>query len=414
MKKKVTARILAIAFILAGVVLLGFCIKGIANGNSYFDLFKKIDVKIQNAYDEIDSKGLDQVKADYRSTYAIVDTFDTAGKDAAAIYLDEMHDTYGLIDTLEITDVFVQSINALGTDRAQACTDEVFAAISKADKAFKKMNDVGPDTALDYLDGVSTAIETYGLENARAQIDEGNADMDKETRQKADSFLDFVFQTIKDSKKALEAELPEAEAPAAEEAKPEQTAEEGQAPEAEEPDAAEAEIERKAVEQAMAYLTTVAASEQSSVEFTQQQLTEKYQAAETEDREQALNYIGSVFRLVEDLETNPAKSFIKDILKTVKEQGISDIRAFMDHTNESDPVKLQYLQGIYRMIDENGIEYAKLHCGDINEQVTKADAEAAPAVLSAMRSADPGSTGAEGEYSARLVQYGNAEYPCHS
>ncbi len=402
MKKKVTARILAIAFILAGVVLLGFCIKGIANGNRYFDLFKKIDVKIQNAYDEIDSKGLDQVKADYRSTYAIVDTFDTAGKDAAAIYLDEMHDTYGLIDTLEITDVFVQSINTLGADRAQECTDEVFAAISKADKAFKKMNDVGPDTALDYLDGVSTAIETYGLEDARAKIDEGNADMDKETRQKADSFLDFVFQTIKDSKKALEAELPAA--PAAEEAKPEQTAEEGQAPEAEQPTEAEAEIERKAVEQAMAYLTTVAASEQSSVEFTQQQLTEKYQASEAEDKDQALSYIASVFRLVEDLETNPAKSFIKDILKTVKEQGISDIRAFMDHTNESDPVKLQYLQGIYRMIDENGIEYAKLHCGDINEQVTKADAEAAPAVLSAMRSADPGSTGAEGEYAARLAR----------
>ena len=189
MKKKVTARILAIAFILAGVVLLGFCIKGIANGNRYFDLFKKIDVKIQNAYDEIDSKGLDQVKADYRSTYAIVDTFDTAGKDAAAIYLDEMHDTYGLIDTLEITDVFVQSINTLGADRAQECTDEVFAAISKADKAFKKMNDVGPDTALDYLDGVSTAIETYGLEDARAKIDEGNADMDKETQSRGKKHL---------------------------------------------------------------------------------------------------------------------------------------------------------------------------------------------------------------------------------
>ena len=391
MKKKVIARILAIAFILAGVVLLVFCIKGIGNGNEYFDLFKKIDVKIQDAYQEIDEKGLDQFKADYRSTYQIVDTFDTAGKDAAVIYQDEMHETYGLIDTLEITDVFVQSISALGADRAQECTDEIFSAISQADKAFKKMNDVGADTALDYLDGVSTAIETYGLDEARAKLDEGNAEMDKDTKQKADSFLDYVFQTIKDNKKALEAAEPAAE----------ETAGETADAEAEQP-AAENETDRKAVEMALAYLTTVASSEQSSVEFAQQQLTEKYQAAEAEDKDKVLEYVASVFRLVEDLETNPAKTYIKDILKTVKEQGISDVRAFMDHIYEKDPVKLQYLQGIYKMIDENGIEYAKLHCGDINEQVTRADSQAAPAVLSAMRSADPGATGEEGEYTARL------------
>ena len=90
MSKKAVIKTLAIAVILVGVVLLGFTVYGIVQGNRYYDLFRKISVSLKEVYPTADSAGLDQVKEDYRPVFAAVDQIDALGGQEGKKYLDEL------------------------------------------------------------------------------------------------------------------------------------------------------------------------------------------------------------------------------------------------------------------------------------------------------------------------------------
>ena len=86
MKKKVLIKALAVLVILLGVALLAMSIVGIQEGNSTYDLFRKISVRMRDVYTDVDRDGLDSVKDQYREAFAVVDQIDGLGAENAKRY----------------------------------------------------------------------------------------------------------------------------------------------------------------------------------------------------------------------------------------------------------------------------------------------------------------------------------------
>ena len=367
MKKKILIKALAIAVLAVGVVLLGLTVRGILEGNRYYDLFRKIGVNIHDVYSEIDNHGLDAVKDTYRNTFAVVDEMDALGAGSIQADLDDVNTAYGLVDTIEATESIVTSINLLGGQQAQDSLNDVYDAISEAEKTFAAVKAVGAENAGTYMEDIAAALEAQpeDLAAARAALDSGYADLDEDIAKQVKKFFDFVFQ----------------------------------------------QVESKGREEALAYMDqALDASEQTSEEFAEGLIGAKYADAEDETAGQIGIYCGDVFRLINDQGTAQAKTYIQHILDTLKEKDIPDARAYLDEVyadNKENHTTRLYLDSIFQLMDSQGAEYAKLHGGEICAQVNQAAVDEAQQCLNAL---DDAAKAAVGQATAldRLGQVRNA------
>ena len=353
MKKKIALKTLAIAVILVGVILLGFTAQGIIEGNKIYDLFRKIRVNVHDVYKDVDSKGLEQVKEEYRDVFAAVDQIDALGGEKAKTYLNNVNTAYGLVDTIEATESIVGSINRMGAQQAQQSLAEVFDTIDEAGKALSAVKAAGAENAETYLVDVEAALADHeDLDEARAQLDAGYSDLDEDTAKQVKAFFNFVFQMAKD----------------------------------------------KGSEEALRYMEAVIESaDVTAEEFAEQRIAERYADPELENAEQLRQYSGDVFRLISDQGTAQAKTYIQQLLKTMEQKDIPDARAYLDEVyedNDDNRVTRKYLDAIFQTIDAQGMEYAKLHGGDICAVVGQEDVEQAQTFLDALNAAPAGDAGA--------------------
>ena len=361
MKKKVIVKALAIVVILVGVILLGQTVQGVIQGNTYYDLFRKIGVNIHDVYADIDSKGLDQVKDDYRGVFAVVDEMDALGGSHIKAALDGVNTAYGLVDTIEATESIVASVNAVGAEKATQGLNEIFDAISDANKARAAVKAAGADNAETYLEDVKAALEDQpdDLTAARAAVDAAYADLDDDTSKQVKKFFDYMFQLAG----------------------------------------------AKGNEQAVSYMEALLESpDQSDEEFARQVIEQKYADDETEDAAQSRQYSADVFRLITDQGSAQAKTYIQQILKTLQQKDIPDARAYLDEVyvdNKDNHVTRKYLNSIFQVLDSNGAEYAKVNGGEICALVNQEDVDLAKGVLTALDGASSAAD-ASGERLSRL------------
>ena len=159
MKKKVLIKALAVLVILLGVALLAMSIVGILEGNSTYDLFRKISVRMRDVYTDVDEEGLDSVKDQYREAFALVDQIDSLGTENAKRYLDDTGAVFALVDTTEVTDKIVTYADNLGLEESLKILDGVDSELNRATAAFNAVKAVGVEDASTYLTEIETALE---------------------------------------------------------------------------------------------------------------------------------------------------------------------------------------------------------------------------------------------------------------
>ncbi len=342
MNKKILIKTLAIVVILVGLVLLGYTVHGIVQGNRYYDLFRKISVGMKEVYPTADSEGIDQVKEDYRSAFAIVDQIDALGGKDAKQYLDQATHAYGLLDTIEATEATISAASTVGPDASKQYLDQIFSVIDDVNAIKTAVEAVTPERASAYLDSIAQAYDEEDETPAREAVenlcenlmqDSTEAEL-KSAQNKAAKYVDFVLKAISD--KGL--------------------------------DQARQDIE--------AFL---AGSEQSSEELGRQRIDE--QTADLGDQEK--QFISDVFRLIEDQGSAAAKTYLEHLLTAMSKNGVSNARDYLAQEYPDTPANHEtrsYLDGIFSMMEQQGLEYTKQHMGDLCASVIT-DGDHSEAVL---------------------------------
>ena len=253
MKKKVLIKALAVLVILLGIGLLAVSVIGILEGNSTYDLFRKINVRMRDVYADVDSDGLDSVKDHYREAFAVVDQIDVLGTENAKRYLDDTASVFALVDTAEATDKIVAYVDSIGLEESLKILDEVDMELTRASDAFKAVETVGADDASAYLSEIESALdEEEDLQAVSARLTEKYG-LDADTKEMAE-----------DEKKAL-ANL-----------KSFFTCSDGL-------------MTELGGQEALEYLKAVVnASDMTEVEFAQGRINERYTAGTGEDGEETL------------------------------------------------------------------------------------------------------------------------------
>ena len=362
MNKKIIFKALAIAAILAGIVLLVFSVQGIQESNKNYDLFRKIRVGTKEVYRQIDSEGLDAVKDEYRGAFALLDQMDALGGAKTKAYVDDVSTAYGLADTIEVTESMVASVNGIGADQARTQLDRIYAAIDEAEKALKAVNAAGAENAGTYLVDIEGALDGQeDADEARAELDGSYADLDEDTAKKVSAFFDYVFKMVKE----------------------------------------------KGAEEALAYLKAVSETPESTgVEFAAQLLAAEAGAEGTEGGEQLHRFNEDVFRLISDQGADPAREYIQGLLDNMAGKDIPDARAYLEEEYKDNEETRKYLEGVFRTIDAQGMEYALLHGGDICAVAGRESVDQAGAFLDALDGAAAG--GSQGTALERLEQFRSA------
>ena len=320
MNKKIIVKALAIAAILVSAVLFVLAGKGILASNRTYDLFRKIRVDLKDVYTEMDDYDLDHVKDTYREAFSLVDQIDEIGGTQANSYLNDTVSLYGLLDTAEVTDQLVASMDQIGTRTAWNVLNESFDAIDKANRNYTAIAKVGAENASVFLTDIESALDAQeNLDIVREQMDTDydlKDDPDekdkevKETRKNKREFFDFVFDEIREQGK----------------------------------------------EDALVYMKAVAdAPDQTSIEFAQQQISKRYSTktaedeedtgekvpavesanqAETDMNEQILAYADILFRLASDQGSAAAKTYAQGMLivSSVNDIGVDKAQMLLDDT----------------------------------------------------------------------------------
>ena len=307
MKKKVLIKALAVLVILLGVALLAMSIVGILEGNSTYDLFRKISVRMRDVYTDVDRDGLDSVKDQYREAFAVVDQIDGLGAENAKRYLDDTGAVFALVDTTEVTDKIVTYADNLGQEDSLKILDEVDSELNRATAAFSAVKAVGVEDASTYLTEIETALEeqdpeaVFALMTEKHGLDADTKEME-EAEKKALANLKQFF-TCADT---LTTEMGGSEA--------------------------------------LEYLkSVVSSSDMTEVEYAQNLINERYAAKTDEDGGEAdteegteetpeaddpaliRDYTDSVFTLISDQGSKNAKTYIQGWLTVVSVNKVSDV-----------------------------------------------------------------------------------------
>ena len=157
MKKKILIKALAVLFVLLGIGLLAMSVTGILEGNSAYDLFRKISVRMRDVYTDTDRDGLDAVKDEYREAFAVVDQIDALGTEKAKRYLEDTGSVFALVDTAEATDKIVTYVNDIGLEESLRILDEIDTELTRATEVFKAVEAVGADNASAYVSEIESA-----------------------------------------------------------------------------------------------------------------------------------------------------------------------------------------------------------------------------------------------------------------
>ncbi len=374
MKKKIILKTLGIIVLLAGLVLAYFTVSGILEGNKAYDLFRKIRVDMKDVYADIDQNGLDAVKDEYRDAFVVVDQIDALGGKKAQVYLDDVNTAYGLIDTIDATEQVVSAVNSIGNTRAQEGLDMVYTAFDKANETFEVISKTNNGDVTGYLPDIEAVLaEEDDLAVARDALYEKYAsDLDRDTAELVNGAYD------EDKAKQLKAFFT----------------------------AVFKMVETEGKEQALAYFTAAAeASESTTEEFVRAQVEKQITATATEDTELISEYTNQVFRLIEDQGGENARTYLQNLLDTMKQKDIPDARAYLNdaYGNSEENVTLaKYLDSAFQMMDAQGTEYAKLHGGDICADASGQDEEKALEFLNAFDAAAKDNTGSETDRLNRL------------
>ena len=355
MKKKIILKTLGIIVLLAGLVLAWFTGSGILEGNRTYDLFRKIRVDMKSVYADIDQNGLEAVKDEYREVFTVVDQIDALGGKKAQVYLDDVNTAYGLIDTIEATEQIVSAVNSIGNDQAQEGLDMVYTAFDKASSAFGVISATNGGDVTGYLPDIEAVLaEEEDLTAAREALYEKYAsDLDRDTAELVNGAYDE--NKAKQLKAFFTAVLKM--------------------------------VETDGKEQALAYFTEAAeASGATTEEFVREQVGKQIAASETENAELMTEYTNQVFRLIEDQGSGNARTYLQNLLNTMKQKDIPDARAYLNDAygdSEENVTLAKYLDSAFQMMDEKGTDYATLHGGDICADASGQDEEKALAFLAA-------------------------------
>ncbi len=320
MKKKIILKTLAVLVILVGIGLLTLSVIGILDGNKTYDLFKKINVGTGTVYEEIDQRGLEAVKEDYRSVYKAVDQVDALGPDYAMDYLDDTGIVYGLVDTIEVTGKIVELIKHLGFEEARNILNETENAIDEAQKSFDEIKKSGAAEASSYLVDLESELSRHEtLEETRAALDEKYAEANEETAKQIKSFLDFAFTMA----------------------------------------------EYKGSDETVQYLKEAAeATNLTVLEFAKQKIDGRISAQGGEAPTEILQYVDDIFRLTVDQDSvEGAQKYIAGLIDIIEKTGEPDIKAYLEQVYPDSDLKNLYtrknLDNIYQAITSQGFEYVK-------------------------------------------------------
>ena len=353
MKKKIIFKTLGIIVLLAGLVLAYFTGRGILEGNKTYDLFRRIRVDMKDVQADIDKNGLDAVKEEYRDAFAVLDQVDALGTQKAQVYLDDVNTAYGLIDTMEATEHIVAQINSIGVARAREGLNMIYDAIGKIKDASELVASA-PGNVSVHLEEIGAVLENQDdLTAAREEVYAKYAsDLDRETAEivngsydedKAKQLRTFFINVFKRLESYGKEEL--------------------------------------------AYLSSVAEiSDVTPEKFAVDQVQEEIRAGAPEDMDQMLEYTNEVFRLIEDQGTERAQTYLSDLLSTMEKKSISDARAYLEegYSSGENAALAKYLDSAFRMMDEKGTDYAKLHGGDICADASGHDEAKAQVFLAAV------------------------------
>ena len=348
MKKKIVLKTLAIVALLVGAVLLFQAVQGILEGNKAYDLFRKIRVNMSDVYSEVDTKGLDQVKEDYRDAFAIVDKIDALGGTNAQRYLNDIGTVYGLVDTVEVTEALTGFVNNIEPSRAWQVMNEVYAEINKAAKAYAAVEakGIGYENATSYVSSIESALKANedtdaARDSAQAvYVDpdkEDKSDEEKEKDKIIKEFFDYVFGLVKSD----------------------------------------------GSEESMRYMNALLnSSDLTSLEFAQEQVNERHAQTESEDKEQIGQYINDIFRLCSDQggNTAKAKSYLQGLLMvaSVNSIGTDQARQVLDDIN----AEITEAEKAQKMVTSVGAENAEAFLAETEAALeTESDPEAARALL---------------------------------